>query len=228
MVWSSVLLGASVAGYLLPTSLPAGHGCACRAGDVQMAGTAALAKKSAILEEVKGHLDEASLIFCVRSEGIQVNDLNDFRQKLPEGVTMRCVKNTLVQRAVEDYPDFNAEELPSLLHFSNYWFFVPEDQMKPAIEGWNDFIKDIKKPDKEIVGGVFGGEVLDGKGIEAVSKLPTKQELMGQTAFAIKSVTAKMGRSLKLAGAQRIAKGLEEARGQKMVRAFKAASEKLE
>ena len=79
----------------------------------------------------------------------------------------------------------------------------------------------------EIVGGIFDAQVLDGKGVEAVSKLPTKQELMGKTALLLKALPTKLARSLNEAGAVRIARGLEQARGQKMVRAVKAASEKL-
>jgi len=63
--------------------------------------------------------------------------------------------------------------------------------------------------------------------VEAVSKLPTKQELMGKTALLLKALPTKLARSLNEAGAVRIARGLEQARGQKMVRAVKAASEKL-
>lgn len=46
--------------------------------------------------------------------------------------------------------------------------------------------------------GIFGGEVLDGPGVVAISKLPTKQELMGRLAVAINSVPTKLGRSINL------------------------------
>ena len=88
-------------------------------------------------------MEDAALMFCVRSEGIKVNDLNAIRQKLPESVTMRCVKNTLVKRAAEDYPKFQGGD--SLLEYSNYWFFVPEDQLRPAVDVWTDYIKESKK-----------------------------------------------------------------------------------
>eukprot|EP00967_Tisochrysis_lutea_P142372 scaffold262917_cov30-Tisochrysis_lutea.AAC.2 len=68
---------------------------------------------------------------------------------------------------------------------------------------------------------------MDADGVEAVTKLPTKQELMQKTAFLLKSLPAKLARALDEAGAVRIARGLEQARGQKMVRAVKLASEKM-
>merc|ERR1719393_1158994 len=145
---------------------------------------------------------------------------------LPEEIKMRCVKNTLMLKATEDYPQFQAEKLPELLEYSNYWFFVPEDKMRESVKVWNDWTEANKKKN-EIVGGVFGGEVLDADGIERVSKLPTKQELMGQTAGMLKSMPQKLARLIKSAGAERLARGVQEARGSKMARAVKLASEKM-
>ena len=66
--------------------------------------------------------------------------------------------------------------------------------------------------------------MLDAKGVEAISKLPNKQELMGQVATLLTVLPSKLGRSLNAAGAQRLARGVKEAAGSKMVRAVKAAS----
>merc|ERR1711871_521419 len=138
------------------------------------------------------------------------NDMNAMRQKFPEDVTVRCVKNTLVRRAAENVPRFQGGD--SLLEYSNYWFFVPEDEMRPAVETWNDFVKENKKDDNAIVGGVF----------EAVTKLPTKQELMGKTAILLKALPTKLARTLNEAGATRVARVTKQASGQKLVQAVKA------
>merc|ERR1711990_1294246 len=99
-------------------------------------------------------------MFCVRSEGIKVNEINEMRQKFPDEVTIRCVKNTLVKRACEDIPKFQGGD--SLLEYSNYWFFVPEEQMRPAVDVWDDWVKDTNQAEEvAIVGGVFEGECLD-------------------------------------------------------------------
>merc|ERR1719453_1366540 len=163
-----------------------------------------VAKKAKVVEEVSATMEDAAMMFCVRSEGIPVNELNSIRQKLPETVTMRCVKNTLVKRAAENHPKFQGGD--SLLEYSNYWFFVPEDQLRPAVEVWTDYIKDSKKEDNDIIGGVFEGELLDKKGVVAITKLPTKQELMQQTAVSLKQLPTKLARSLNQAGAQRLAR----------------------
>lgn len=80
----------------------------------------------------------------------------------------------------------------------------------------------------DIVGGVFDGQKLDKKGVIQITKLPTKQELMGQTAMLIKQLPTKLARSLNNAGAQRLAKVTKQASGQKLVQAVKAMEGKLE
>jgi len=201
-------------------------GSICRAAPVSMAAEAVIAKKAAIVDEVKATMEDSALMFCVRSEGLEVNDINQIRMKLPEGVTMRCVKNTLVKRATEDFPRFQGGD--ELLAYSNYWFFAPEDKIRGAVETWTDYIKEAKKEDNDIVGGIFEGEVYDQKGVVAITKLPTKQELMQTTAVLLKALPTKLARTLNEAGAQRIAKVTKQASGQKLVQAVKAMEGKKE
>ena len=205
--------GSFYAGAPLPAS-------AARMSSPMMGSAEAVAKKGAIVEEVKGQMEDALLMFCVRSEGITVNDMNMMRQKFPEDVTIRCVKNTLVKRAAEDYPRFQGGD--DLLVKSNYWFFVPEDRMRETVDTWNDWVDETKKEENGIVGGMFEGEALDGKGVAAVAKLPTKQEMMGKTAILLKALPTKLARTLDQAGAQRLAKVTKEAAAGKLVRAVSA------
>ena len=78
------------------------------------------------------------------------------------------------------------------------------------------------------MGGIFDGQVLDKKGVEAVTKLPTKQELMGQTAIMLKALPTKLARTLHQAGAGRLARATKQASGQKLVQAVKAMEGKKE
>lgn len=196
-----------------------------RGANVRMGAPAIVARKEKIVDEVKATLDDTSLMFCVRSEGIGVNDMNAIRQKMPEGTIVRCVKNTLVKRAIADNDRFPVAE--DLLKKSNYWFFVPETNVRETVEVWDGFIEESKQEDNKIVGGMFEGQVLDAKGIDAVTKLPTKQELMGQTAVLLKVLPSKLARSLNNAGATRLAKALKEAQGQKLGRAVNVMKDKL-
>jgi large subunit ribosomal protein L10 len=208
-----------------PATVPS-RAVASRAGQLQMASAAVVAKKSAIVEEVKGHMGDSALMFCVRSEGIKVNEMNAMRQKFDDSVTVRCVKNTLVKRAAEDYPQFQGGD--SLLEYSNYWFFVPEEAMRSTVEVWGDWIAETNKEEHDILGGMFEGELLDKDGVIAITKLPTKQELMGTTASLLKALPAKLARSLHQAGAERVARVTKQASGQKLVQAVKAMEGKME
>ena len=75
---------------------------------------------------------------------------------------------------------------------------------------------------------IFEGELLDKKGVIAITKLPTKQELMGKTAVLLKALPTKLARSLDQAGAGRIARVTKQAAGQKLVQAVKAVEGKKE
>jgi len=207
-------------------ALPRSAGIATRGVSVSMGAAAVVEKKAKVVDEVVSTMEDSMLMFCVRSEGITVNDMNMMRQKFDDVVTVRCVKNTLVRRAAEQVPKFQGGD--SLLAYSNYWFFVPEGHVRETVETWNDWVKETKKEEHEIVGGIFEGELLDQAGIERVTKLPTKQELMGQTATLLKAMPTKLARLLNEAGAQRIAKVTKQAAGQKLVQAVKAVEAKME
>lgn len=196
-----------------------------RSAAVTMGAPAIVAKKALIVDELKETLENTMLMFCVRSEGIPVNKMNEMRQKMPENTVIRCTKNTLVKRAIADDERFPVSD--DLLQYSNYWFFVPEADVRETVELWNKFVQDTKLEDNAIVGGMFEGSVLDPEGIEAVTKLPTKQELMGTTAVLLKALPTKLARSLKNADAARVARAIKEAQGQKLSRAVEAMKDKL-
>lgn len=190
--------------------------------------------KSKIVSEVVEHMEGSQMLFAVRSEGIKPNDMNMMRQKFPEEVTIRCVKNTLMRRAADEVPKCQGGEFPwtladgtSLLERSNYWFFVPEGKVRETVDIWDDWVKETKNEDTAILGGVFEGDLLDYDGVQRVKKLPTKQELMGTTAVLLKAIPTKLAKSLKAAGPERLARVTKQAAGQKLVQAVKAVEGKL-
>eukprot|EP00967_Tisochrysis_lutea_P142371 scaffold262917_cov30-Tisochrysis_lutea.AAC.1 len=143
----SLLLCASSA-----LQLPYAARSSARAGTPMMAGAKALAKKTAVLETVRQSMSESALMFCVRSEGLKVNEINMLRQSLPEGVTLKCVKNNLINIAAKDFEQFNADDIESLLHYSNYWFFASEDKMRDSFKAWETFTKDTGKKVRKATG----------------------------------------------------------------------------
>jgi large subunit ribosomal protein L10 len=171
--------------------------------------TANLAKKQDTIDGVKARLDASSLIFTFRSDGVPVNKLRGLRDAMPASSSIVMVKNRLMKRAIQGT---KWDHLDSLLDNSNYWAFVPEDDIKPSIDAVQDFLKSIKRIDGKgksqtehptlgdktgVQGGVFDGEFLDVDGIVRVSKLPTKLELITQIAIGINQVPTKLARSIK-------------------------------
>jgi len=148
-----------------------------------------------IVDDLIGTMEVSALMYSIRTEGLTVNQVNEVRQKLPEGSRMFCAKNSLVKRAVEDIPKFQGGD--DLLEYSNYWFFAPEDKMRDTVDCWIDFMKENDLKENDIMGGLFDGQKLDKDAVIAVTKLPTKQELMQQTAVLLKMLPTKLGRSLK-------------------------------
>ena len=76
----------------------------------------------------------------------------------------------------------------------------------------------------EVKGGVSAGQLLDSKGVEQISKLPTKLELIAKIAALIQEAGAQgLARKLKNAKGmpQGIAKRMKQAAGQKLVVAVK-------
>lgn len=188
-----------------------------------------LAAKQAVVDGVREVLDNSALIFTFRADGIEVNELRQLRDTMPAGCPVRLVKNRLMKRAIEGNPKW--DHVDELLHNSNYWAFVDEDNMKAAIDAVQKFLKESGRLDKEhplgkqsgVRGGCFDGTALDLDGIVQVSKLPSKLELITKIAVGINMVPARLARSINAAGdAAPLARGINQV-PTKLGRAIKLA-----
>jgi large subunit ribosomal protein L10 len=161
-----------------------------------------LAKKQGTIDGVKAKLEESALIFTFRADGAPVNKLRQLRNDMPAKSSITLVKNRLMKRAIEG--DAKWDHLDPLLEYSNYWAFVHEEDIKASVEAVEKFLKATGRDKKEhklgelrgVRGGIFGGEVLDGAGVERVSKLPSKIDLIQQIAYGINLVPTKLARGL--------------------------------
>jgi len=159
---------------------------------------------------VQGLLEKSEMVFTVPASGLTVKQVSALRRSLPGGTTVSVIKNTLMERAVSgtDY-----ESATSLLKGANMWFFIEED-IGGTVKAYNAFLKDNQKKDSHgILGGVIENVVYDSAGVDAISKLPSKLELIARIAGGIKAVPTKVARVIK-------------APGNKMARAIKLATDK--
>ncbi|HWB54314.1 MAG TPA: 50S ribosomal protein L10 [Tepidisphaeraceae bacterium] len=132
--------------------------------------------KSLIEKELKTKLEGIEAVAVLNPRGIDATKNNQIRRKLHEkGLTMTVVKNTLVKRATAESKLKGFEPLldgPCAVVYG-----------KGSIVTIARILMDAKKADEnlELRGIFFDGDVYVGdKGVEQVSKMPTRQEAIGQ------------------------------------------------
>jgi len=151
-------------------------------------------RRVGIVDTVKEQLDKSTLAFALPLEGYTVKEVSKLRGVIPENSCALAVKNTLFRRAVADS---TWEVAGDLTKGSNLWVFTDEADMKATVEAINKFNKESKKEETNgIRGGVMESILYDAKGVDALSKLPSKQDLYQKIAIAINSVPTKVGRSI--------------------------------
>jgi large subunit ribosomal protein L10 len=162
------------------------------AARIHMRSVANVEKKSLKVDNVQERLQTAQFVFQVPLAGLGMSQISKFKRTLPEGTTMKTVKNTLMLRAIKD-TDWAV--LGTLCKQSTIWLFVDED-IKGSVEAYKKFLKENKLEDK-ILGGGMDKSVYDGAGIEQIASLPSKQELYAKIAMLVQMVPTKLARSVK-------------------------------
>ena len=134
------------------------------------------------IEQVQGIsdlLDRSSGLVLTNYRGLTVAEKADLTRRLREaGAEYHVVKNTLFRRAYGQ----RGEDPSTMLEGPTAIAFALEDAAAPA-KVIVAFIKEKKKG--EIKGGVVDGRVYDEKGVQRISELPTKDQLIGQVVGAV-------------------------------------------
>lgn len=132
-------------------------------------------QKGVVIEEITAEIKESEAIFVVDYRGMTVPQAAELRTKLREAdTTLRVVKNTLTERAADAA---DAEELKALLVGPTAIAFVRGDAAMAA-----KALAEVQK-EHEILGfkgGSLGGRPLDVDELKALSKLPSREVLIGQ------------------------------------------------
>ncbi|GGA29646.1 MAG: 50S ribosomal protein L10 [Rhodobacteraceae bacterium] len=132
------------------------------------------AQKEKVVEELGQIFESSGVVVVSRYEGLTVAEMTDLRARASAAESqVRVAKNRLAKIALEGTPSASIADFlegMTVLTFS-------EDPVAAA-KVVEDFAKDNKK--FEILGGTMGGEHLDRAGVEAVSKMPSRDELISQ------------------------------------------------
>ncbi|MBD3177469.1 MAG: 50S ribosomal protein L10 [Armatimonadia bacterium] len=130
------------------------------------------AEKVKAVEEMHALLEERGTLLLVGYRGLSVEDMQTLRSQLQEpGATMRVIKNTLFRLAAKGTA---CEPVADML--DGPCAIVYDGEAPAAAKALTEFQK--KKAALLIHGGVLEGEALDSDGVEALSKVPTREELM--------------------------------------------------
>ena len=131
---------------------------------------------------IKEKIDKAQVAIVTEYKGLSVEEITKLRRALQkDGGDYMVTKNTLAKIALKG-TDFEvlAESLTGPIAIA----FGFEDQVSPA-KAVAKFIKDTKKG--AILGGALDGKLLDAKEVEALAKLPSKEELIAKILGSINS-----------------------------------------
>ena len=189
-------LAASATAFTAPMNVPNTRTDTALFGGAR-GGASTLDGKTETVSAVKGLLDSSEMIFTTPASGISVSQVQTLRRSLPEGTTVKVVKNKLMKRAIEgtDY-----EPAGEMLKGANMWFFIEED-IGGSVKSWNAFVKENEKQETHsILGGNIEGTNYDAAGVKQISKLPSKIELITQIAGSINAVPTKLARVVKAPG----------------------------
>ena len=130
------------------------------------------AQKEKVVEELGQVFESSGVVVVAHYAGITVAEMQDLRAKMSEvGGSVRVAKNRLAKIALEGKPCESITEYLTGMTVLGY----SEDPVAAA-KVCVDYAK--SNPKLQILGGSMGENALDPAGVIAVSKMPSREELI--------------------------------------------------
>ncbi len=130
------------------------------------------AQKEKVVEELGQIFESSGVVVVAHYAGLTVAEMQDLRARAREvGGSVRVAKNRLAKIALEGKPCASMADLLTGMTVLTY----SEDPVAAAKVA-EDFAKENQK--FEILGGAMGENALDRAGVTAVSKMPSREELI--------------------------------------------------
>ena len=147
--------------------------------------------KKPIVEEISANIADAQGVVLVNYSGLTVAQDTQLRKELREaGVQYKVYKNTMMKRA---FAGTDCEELSQHLEGTNAIAISTTDATAPA----RILAKYAKQfPALELIAGVVEGAYNDQAGIQALSQVPSREELLGKLLGSIQSPITNFARVL--------------------------------
>ena len=148
--------------------------------------------KKPIVEEISAVIKDAQTVVLVDYRGLTVEQDTNLRRQLREaGVGYKVYKNTFMNFA---FKGTDCEGLSDLLEGPSAMATCDTDATAAA-RVLCKFAKTA--PALEIKGGVVEGTVYDAKGIEQISNIPSREELLSRLLGSMQSPVTNLARVLK-------------------------------
>jgi large subunit ribosomal protein L10 len=129
-------------------------------------------QKAQSIETLKGVFDGAGAVVVTHYMGLTVAELNDLRGRLrKEGATFKVVKNRLAQKAMNGAGQGAHDLFKGPVGIA----YAPDPVSAAKVA--TQYAKDNDK--FTVVGAIMGEQVLDAKGVDALAKLPSLDQLRG-------------------------------------------------
>lgn len=144
-------------------------------------------EKENIVKELKQKLVGANAIFVSDYRGLKVNEMTELRRRLREHNTeYRVVKNTLTRLAVQDTP---LQDLQRFIDGPLAIAFSMGEPVKAAkvLQGFS-----TEFPALKLKGGFLGESLLMAEDVEKLSKLPSRDVLVGRLLGLFKILPARL------------------------------------
>jgi len=132
--------------------------------------------KQEVVNEIVGILKNSGGVYVADYKGISVKQVSAMREAFrKEGLTYKVYKNTLVKRAMSEVGGY--DDIFPILENQNGYIFAGEELGKPA-SILSEFLKTNKFP--QFKGALIDGALYDSSTLEALSKMKTKNEILGE------------------------------------------------
>jgi len=147
-------------------------------------------QKEEAVKVLEGIFADSGSVVMAEYSGMTVAEMTELRAKLREqGATIRVVKNRLAKIALKGNP---AEAAGAML--TGPIAIAYADDMISAPKVTVEFAKESAA--FNVIGGFMGEEVFDEGGIVALSKLPSREELIGMAAQRLIGQAAEVAQRL--------------------------------
>ncbi|NVO21956.1 50S ribosomal protein L10 [Donghicola sp. C2-DW-16] len=130
------------------------------------------AQKEKVVEELGQIFESSGVVVVAHYEGLTVAEMQDLRARARAAdASVRVAKNRLAKIALEGKPCASMAE-----YLSGMTVLTFSEDPVAAAKVAEDFAKGNDK--FKILGGAMGENALDRAGVEAVSKMPSREELI--------------------------------------------------